>query len=314
MEGAISMDELKKILDGILLESHNVRPEVLWLQKQYLLFMKESGLSTKRDSDAFLYEKMYAALPENNSQMTKIRFWRTGHHVPSDRKQLLMFGKALGLTGEDQQYLLQAYADRSDLVFDESSVGCVQYQKRREIMDELIQEYLGKLHPAEQWKYGILSKDPLPSLRHIYFSQACEYTFRAGESDNQKISRMASISYGSELLNNIRLLGEIPRKTMIRHILIMCIPFINERVVSMYLSAFGYCPLDAGHTLIGGERFDAMLLGILALYQDCCLHKSPEECREWLQNAFRYTDQYLRIRGWHRLRPFYFKALEKEGT
>ena len=306
------MDELKKSLDGILSQSLQVRPEVQWLQRQHLLFMKENDLTTKKEADEFLYEKMYAALPQQQAQLTKIRFWRTGHHVPSDRKQLLTFGKALGLNAENQLYLLQVYADRSDCVFDPSSADNPCYQQRRGIMDTMIQEYLDKLHPMERRKYGIRSKDPLPSLRHLYFSQACEYTFRCAESDNWQISRMASISYGSELLNNIKLLGEIPRKTMIRHILLLCIPFVNERVVSMYLSAFGYCPLDAGHTLTSGERFDAMLLEILALYRERCLHQSPEECRRWLQEAFCYTDQYLCARGQNRLRPFFFKTLEKK--
>ena len=73
------MDELKRILDDILSKSLDVRPEVQWLQKQHLLFMKKNGLTAKRDADTFLYEKMYAALPEQDSQITKIRFWRTGH-------------------------------------------------------------------------------------------------------------------------------------------------------------------------------------------------------------------------------------------
>ena len=225
-----------------------------------------------------------------------------------------MFGKALELSGEDQQYLLQVYADRSDLVFDASDADSPLYQERRRIMDTMIQEYLCKLHPMERRKYGIFSEDPLPSLRHIYFSQACEYTFRSAEADTRQISRMTSISYGSELLKNMKLFGEIPRKTMIRHILIMCIPFINECVINTYLSAFGYCPLHAEHTLTSGERFDAMLLQILALYRDRCLHKSPEKCRRWLQEAFRYTDQYLRAQGQNRLRPFFFKTLEKKET
>lgn len=307
------MVEVKKILDDILLQSFDIRPEVQWLQKQYLLFMEENGLRTKKDADTFLYEKMYAALPEHDSQITKVRFWRTGHHVPSDRKQLLMFGKALGLDQDGLKYLLQVYADRSDLVFDASSADSAQYRERCQIMDALIQEYLDKLHPLERWEYGIATENPLSSLRHIYFSQVRKYTCLSAESGSLPSSRIDSISYGSELLSNIRLCGEIPRKTMIRHILVMCIPFINERVVSIYLSAFGYCPLQAEHTLTGGERFDAMLLEILALYRDCCLHKSPEECRRWLLEAFRYADQYLCDRGQNRLRPFYFKALEREG-
>ncbi|MCI6431592.1 MAG: hypothetical protein SPF19_06345 [Oliverpabstia sp.] len=308
------MNELKKILDDTILKSLDMRPEVKWLQEKYDLFMQKNNLTSKMKTDELLYEKMYAALPERNSQMTKLRLWRTGHHIPSDRNQILMLGKALGLSGEDQQYLMQVYADRSDMIFDTASLDNAAYQERLKMMDTMIQEYLMKLHPAELIQFKIFSGDPLPSLRHIYFSHACEYTFRSNKNDIKNISRMASISYGSELLRNTKLLGDIPRKTMIRHILIMCIPFINERVINTYLSAFGYCSLDPEHTLTGGERFDAMLLQILDLYHDCCQHKSPKECIEWLQGAFRYTDQYLRAQGKNRLRPFYFKTLEKEET
>ena len=51
------MDELKRILDDILSKSLDVRPEVQWLQKQHLLFMKKNGLTAKRDADTFLYER-----------------------------------------------------------------------------------------------------------------------------------------------------------------------------------------------------------------------------------------------------------------
>lgn len=64
------MDELKRILDDVLLKSLDVRPEVQWLQEQYLLFMKKNGLTAKRDADTFLYEKMYAALPRHLSTPT----------------------------------------------------------------------------------------------------------------------------------------------------------------------------------------------------------------------------------------------------
>ena len=98
------MNELKKILDDTILKSLDIRPEVKWLQKKYDLFMRQNGLTSKTEADTLLYEKMYAALPEKNSQITKLRLWRTGHHIPSDRNQSLMFGKALGLCGEDPLY------------------------------------------------------------------------------------------------------------------------------------------------------------------------------------------------------------------
>ena len=307
-----SLKKLKIILDETIQKSLDVRPEVKWLQEKYNFFMRKNGLTSRMEADTLLYEKMYAALPEKPSQMTKLRLWRTGHHIPSDRSQILMLGKALELKGQDQLYLMQVYADRSDMVFDTTSTDSPEYQKRLKIMNGMIQEYLSKLHPDELIQFKIFSGDAFPSLRHIYFNHACGYTFRNSKSDIHNISRLASISYGSELKKNIRLFGDIPRKAMIRHILIMCAPFINERIINEYLTAFGYCKLHSEHTLIGGERFDDMLIRILALYQDSCQHKSPKECRKWLQVTFHYTDQYLRDQGNNKLRPFYFKTLEKE--
>lgn len=309
-----SLKKLKIILDETLQKSLDVRPEVKWLQEKYDFFMRKNGLIFRMEADTLLYEKMYAALPERNSQMTKLRLWRTGHHIPSDRNQILMLGKALELNTQDQLYLMQVYADRSDRIFDTASTDTPDYQKRLKIMETMIQEYLIKLHPDELIQFKIFSGDAFPSLRHIYFNHACGYTFRSAKNDIHNISRLASISYGSELKKDVRLFGDIPRKTMIRHILIMCAPFINEQVINEYLTAFGYCCLHSEHTLIGGERFDDMLIRILDLYQDACQHKSPKECHKWLQTAFRYIDQYLRARGNNKLRPFYFKTLEKEET
>ena len=51
------MDELKRILDDILSKSLDVRPEVQWLQKQHLLFMKKNGLTAKRMLIRFCMKK-----------------------------------------------------------------------------------------------------------------------------------------------------------------------------------------------------------------------------------------------------------------
>lgn len=172
------VDALKEILDDTIQNSLYTRPEVKWLQEKYDSFMQKNGMTSKLESDILLYEKMYAALPEKNSQMTKLRLWRTGHHIPSNRNQIIMLGKALELCEADQLYLMQIHADRSDMVFETVSDDDGVYQKRLQIMETMIQEYMLKLHPVERVHFKIYADDPLPSLRHIYFTHACGYTYR----------------------------------------------------------------------------------------------------------------------------------------
>ena len=94
------------------------RPEIGWLNQVYDRFRKENGWIGKSEADKLLYMKMYASEPEKPSDTLKIRYWRTGRHLPAGREQCLSFGKALGLSEEEQRYLIQGYYDRSDQVFE----------------------------------------------------------------------------------------------------------------------------------------------------------------------------------------------------
>lgn len=301
--------KLCQILHQTLHLSAQKRPEILWLQRKYDDFMEQNQITRKSEADALIYEKMYAELPEKPSDLTKIRFWRTGQHIPVDRNLIKMFGKALDLDESDARYLITAYLDKSDLVFDKQDAEDELYNQRIQTMHTMTSEYLMKLHPTRCIELGIFSEKPELSLRHIYYSDALKYLYMNPNTQRIGAKRLDSISYGSELLRNLKLYGEIPRKTMLRHILLMCIPFISKQVIDSYLTAFGYLPLQEDHTLTTGERLDYMLIYFLELYEESCTGMDPEDCEKWLTKALVYIDSYMYAKKIANLRPIYFKAL-----
>lgn len=302
-------NKLLDILSQTLLLSAQKRPEILWLQNKYGSFMQKNQITQKTDADILIYEKMYAVLPQKASDLTKIRFWRNGQHIPVDRNQIKMFGKALDLDVSDSLYLINAYCDKSDYVFHKQDEENELYQQRIQTMHAMVEEYLIKLHPTRCIELGILSKNLDSSLRHIYYSDALKYISTGPNKLQTSANRLGSVSYGSELLRNLRLHGEIPRKTMLRHILLMSIPFINKQVFDDYLSAFGYLPLQENHTLTTGERLDYLLIQFLTLYEESCTGMDPESCINWLTEALIYIDFYMYAQKMPNLRPIYFKAL-----
>ena len=82
------------------------RPETLWLKTVYDRFRKESRLGRKSEADSLLYNRMYSRPPRTESEVLKIRYWRTGRHIPGNRSQCAAFGRALGLSEAEQTYLL----------------------------------------------------------------------------------------------------------------------------------------------------------------------------------------------------------------
>lgn len=315
MCGGSRMEEKEKIIriaeDCLELEKDE-RPELKWLQGIYDRFRMEYSLRGKAEADNLIYEKMYSAIPQKTSDTLKIRFWRTGRHTPTNREQLLSFGKALNMTTEETDYFIKGYYDRSDRIFETESVNDTVYHSRRALLQSLLDEYLKKVHPGRMLQMKISKMTLENNIRHLYYTDALKYIGAYPQRIQSSIdSHITSINYGSELSRNFKLEGEIPRKTMIRHLLILGMPFINRKLMDERLNALGYLPLQEDHTLISGEYMDWLLIRLLDLYSECCTGQEPEQCSRWFQSACRTIDQYFVEKGKMNLRFMYFKALKE---
>lgn len=305
-------ERLIRLAEECLLREGKERPELVWLKGIYERFRADCGLLGKSEADSLIFEKMYSRAPEKASDVLKIRYWRTGRHVPADRTQLLSFGKALNMDCRELDYFVKAYYDKSRWVFGPGMEKSREYLTCRRFMDGMIEEYLSKIHPGRMLQLKISRIRLENNVRHLYYTDALKYI----HVDSQRIQKsldchITSINYGSELSRTLRLEGEIPRKTMIRHLFICKAPFINRVYMDTWLEEMGYLPLTEEHTLTGGESLDWLLIRLLELYEECCTGKEPEHCMRWLQNACRILDEFFEERGKNSLRFMYFKALKE---
>ena len=285
--------------------SEKVRPEVIWLSDVYDWFRERKGIRRKADADILISERMHGI-----SALLKVRYWRTGKHIPLNREQCQKLGMALELDENEMRSLLQRYYDRTDISWlEEPETSDRVYWERSNRMEDLQKEYLTKTDPDRFLHRSVINGKQKENFRHLYYVDAGRYTLLGDQSDY--LERAASMSYHTELKRIMLLRGEIPRKTMIRHIIILCAPYLSAERLNENLKAFGYQPLDENHTQIDGTHLDWLLIRILKIYADCCSGKDPEECILWLQKCFRILDHFFADQGIIGLRLMYFKALER---
>lgn len=282
--------------------------EIRWVQTKFEQLGKQSGLLRKQDVDRLVFEKMNGRCPEKDSEILKIRYWRTGRHKPQNREQCLEFARALELNAEETNYLLQFYYDSADRIFNENDEEDPLYQKRLSVMQQLETQYLANAHPDQLSRLDISWEKPFPSLRHYYFQDVKNYI--SSEKTEKSGSRFSSTNYVHEFQKSRRLLGEIPRKTMLRHLFVMGAPFLSVSVMNERLTALGYAPLTVDHETRWGERLDCLIIRLLGYYESECSGKSPSEGLAWLQKTCRELDEELVEKGHRELRFLYFKALK----
>ena len=311
MDNLYTTGSIADLARTCILLGEEPRPELFWLKSRYKQIQGKYGLKSKTATDSFLYEKMYGVRPEKPSQTLKIRYWRTGKYTPGNRKQCEMLGKALELTEPEMQFLIQGYSDRSldvynDLNLSESPL----YAEKLEYMQELIKEYISSVPEKQLRKLHISTKNPEHFFRHLYFTDAFHFIDFTPEINSSALTKhIVSSGYDSEFTRQMRLLGEIPRKTFIRHMLILGMPDMTLSKLNSRLHFFGYLPLMEEHTMTGGERLDWLLIQLLNRYEKLCQTEEKEVCLKWFQKASAFLDLFFMREGYPKLRFMYFKSL-----
>lgn len=312
-------DRIVRLGQESILLGDKERPEMIWLKGQFTKIRENYQLKTKEATDCFIYEKMYGRKSEKSSSYMKIRYWRTGRYMPENRERCLLLGRALELSEEETEYLIKNYFDRCMVVYDEKGevqgeyecVTEVSYGQKRALMNELIQKYLEHT-PMERMEFlKVNFKDPKSSLRHLYFVDAFQYICVPENINSNVLNRhITSIRYDSEWKRQIRLLGEIPRKTMLRHLILLNLPDLTLSEMNRQLKFLGYLPLCEEHTMAGGERLDWLLIRLIQLYEEISKKEDPEECVVWFQEACRTLDQIFQEENKPRMRFMHFKSLD----
>lgn len=282
-------------------ESCAERPELTWLKKSYEALRKKYGLE-KAAMDALLYERIFGAPPSKPSDTIKIRYWRTGQHYPVSRELCAAFAHALELNEEERLLLLLSWMDKSADLYTEPPSGdddC--YRRRLEKLSSMISGYFHSRFPDKKtFSFG--------AFRHCYYLDALKYVH---PEDCPIICQknIHSINYDSELKRTLMLLGEIPRKTMLRHLILLNLPELTVNGLSEDLQLFGYLPLNAEHTLTGGERLDRLVIESVRFYEIIREKYGSAKASVWFLKVWQELDAYFISKKKSGFRLFYFKSL-----
>ncbi|HJA65732.1 MAG TPA: hypothetical protein H9955_05435 [Candidatus Mediterraneibacter cottocaccae] len=286
------------------------RPEVVWLKERFDNIRKKYFLRTRMEADRFVFERMYGCPPQTDTDCLKIRYWRTGKYTPINREQCRMLGEALELSGEEMLFLFQGYYDRSATVYMEGE-DSEEYREKCRRMEGLIRRYLAHIPEETLNRLKIAPSERDHYFRHLYFTDAFRYVCEPVRENTAALKKhITSTRYDSEIRRQMKLLGEIPRRTMIRHLIILGAPGLTLDWMNRQLKAFGYLPLREEHTMTGGERLDRLLISILAEYEKTRAGKTNEENRIWLRRSCRILDDFYKKKKYRRMRFMHFKSLE----
>lgn len=287
--------------------SRERRPENEDLARLFERLQKQEGLAGKAQTDALTAARM--GLPQSPNAVLKVRYWRTGRHFPVNREQCALLGTALAFTEEEKRWLMCVWFDHSDKVFEKGTED-PDYISRRKLFDTLKDEFLDKLSPEFLRKAGVEPSRRAGSLRHLYYLDSMEYVCprqRIPESVYRE-GPAASLPYDPQFRREMMLLGEIPRTVMIRHLLVMGLPFLNRKLLSDRLVSLGYHPLDETHSGIRGTRTDFALIRLLQEYEQACAGREPQVCLAWIREAMRMLDAAWVRNGAEKMRFMYFKG------
>lgn len=311
MNHAPTAEQLLNLARECLSLSSQERPELHWLKTKHAQLQTSHHLKNKHETDLYLYHSMYGRDPDNSSGILKIRYWRTGRHVPANRDQLLRFGKALELSPDEMKLLIQKYYNRSLDVYDSAVLSDPVYQMKYDYLKQITEAYLKRSFPLWTEKQGITPEKRRLYLRHLYFTDAFHYVHTSGNADIYQAldKHISSTRYDSEFSRQLKLLGEIPRNTMLRHLIILGLPSLTLAKLNEQLTTFGYLPLCEDHTLVTGEHLDWLLIHLFEFYEELLKTKSPDECLSWFQGACRTLDWFFIQSQNPRLQFMYFKAL-----
>lgn len=284
--------------------------ERIWIRERFEDVARSQSLSGRSALDRLVFERLYGRQPEKSTEQLPIRYWRTGQHKPQSREQCLALGRALELEPTDAAFLLQGYYDSADRVFSPADREDPVYRRRRRYLENLETQYLAMVHPLTMEQLHIPWERAGAYLRHCYVQDARQYVDTKNKVDGT--CHLSSANYVNEFQHLRFLMGEIPRKTILRHLFLLLSPFVSREALDQGLAMLGYLPLDTRHESRFGERTDLLVIKLLERYQQECVGKAPADCQSWLRRTCRIMDAFLQRHRHPELRFLYFKTLDGE--
>lgn len=291
--------------------------EDLWIQEMFDRITVKYGLPGRMETDLFVSRRLGGT---DGSNQLKVRYWRTRQHLPGNREQCIRLGRALELNDPEMKILLQRYYDSSDCEFRRDHPVAEQdwirsdqdslYHSRQKFVNDALEQYLQKLS-GKAGQPTAPDRTPISNYaRHLYCIDALNYIYCPSPIIQERRNKhLTSSSFASEFSRTLRLLGSIPRKTMLRYLFLLYGAEINRSRLDEALTRLGYLPLDASHAMPDGQRLDFLILALLERYEQECGQADIFHRQQWLYIHCQALDKELQIRNQHNLRFLYFRGL-----
>lgn len=296
-------EQVMRLAEECLRMANGERPEQAKLKAIYEEKRAEYGLG-RGEMDKLIFMRIFHRMPKRASDTLRIRYWRTGLHYPVNHATALAFAEALELTKEETLWLIQSWLDKRDLDGKTLAGNRPLYQERYARLKLLAEEYFSRKKNKKDFTFN--------QFRHHYFLDAMEYGRQLPDAPEFLKGTINSINYDSELKRSMRLSGEIPRRTMLRHLILFAMPELTLEKIQEQLAFFGYLPLEEDHTLTGGEYCDRIVMEMVRDFERLKASQGDEAAKEWFGRCYRRLDEYFVRKGRPAYRFLHFKALEND--
>lgn len=246
--------ELNKEIDVIL----GLPEEQNRLKEYFERYRKAEGIQKYQKLDEEIFKKMYNRVP-SKTEVTKIRYWRCGRHLPINRDEMISLGAALNMSEEEIHLIL------TEVMLEQ---GLKIKRNQKELLNSLAKRYLALIPPERKKELGIKGQNVDGYLRHILYADIMDCLWN-NEMDRSwyREKHDYSRNFASECSRFFQTEDKIGRSTMQRLLLIMLIPEMNREIMDDALISLGYAPLSGKIKKKSGAYTDRLYIWLLSKFE-----------------------------------------------
>lgn len=282
--------------------------------KWFESYRRRCSISSVQQLDREIFVRMYGREPKEHERQ-KVRFWRLQQHLPGSREEAVLLGRALALTDEELDVFLQEGLGRQRF----SPV-----EGREQMMEALYRQYLCRVSARRLAQLKIRPGSQQRYLRHIFYTDALDCVAADGAVRGHCYGEhLYSRNFFAEFKKYRMPDAVVSRENMLRILLLLLMPDLDEGVLDEWLVRMGFAPLNPDRE--AGGYVDGAVLCMLGI---CCGSRlgDMEDDRERMKRILRQYDRAVKgringaaergekeaVRRLKRLRFMKFRSVEEQ--
>ena len=317
-------NKLNSMIENCLLSAQNKTDRKNLITYYFEQFQLNENIRRISQLDETVFTRMYDRLP-SKSELTKIRYWRCGYHIPANRQEMIRLGHALKLSEDEINQLLTNVLletklspnefSESHISMDNKTAVSATQQSTVSLKEQLLAfpgssmpakdstnythwvllsltyRYLISLSPERLETLHIPSGKQFGQLRHILYSDIMNCLWPSDRLTGTHSSLHSdSLDFSSEINRYFKQGEKLSRIALIRLLLIFTMPDTNASFINKILGDFGFAPLSDSISTPAGISQDQFLLDFLEFFTSV-RSGNMEEDRQLFQSLLRLCDE-----------------------